>query len=67
LAWLLHQWDSIVPIPGTKRRKYLRENVEAAELQLEAADLAWLNERIPINAAVGNRYNSTVTATLDQT
>jgi aryl-alcohol dehydrogenase-like predicted oxidoreductase len=66
LAWLLHQWDCIVPIPGTKRRKYLRENAQAAEVRLEAADLAWLNERIPANA-VGDPYSAAVMATLDQT
>jgi len=66
LAWLLHQWDCIVPIPGTKRRKYLRENAQAAEVRIEAADLAWLNERIPPNA-VGDRYSAAVMATLDQT
>jgi aryl-alcohol dehydrogenase-like predicted oxidoreductase len=67
LAWLLHQWDCIVPIPGTKRRKYLQENAVATEVQLEVAEMAWLNERIPANAAFGDRYNATVTATLDQT
>lgn len=66
LAWLLHQWDGIVPIPGTKRREYLRENARAAEVRLEAADLAWLNERIPASA-VGDRYSAAVMATLDQT
>ena len=67
LAWLLHQWEGIVPIPGTKRRKYLKENAGAAEIHLQTVDLVWLNERIPASAAVGDRYSAAVTATLDQT
>jgi aryl-alcohol dehydrogenase-like predicted oxidoreductase len=56
LAWLLHQGQDLVPIPGTKRRTYLRENVAAANVKLTEADLQWLNEKIPVGAAVGDRY-----------
>ena len=43
LAWLQAQGDDVVPIPGTKRRKYLEENVAALELSLDPADLARLD------------------------
>jgi aryl-alcohol dehydrogenase-like predicted oxidoreductase len=56
LAWVLHQGDYIVPIPGTKRRTYLRENLAAADVKLSVDELAWLNERLPVGAATGDRY-----------
>jgi aryl-alcohol dehydrogenase-like predicted oxidoreductase len=56
LAWVLAQGDDIVPIPGTKRRTYLHQNAEAAEIELSAADLAALDEAAPIGAAAGDRY-----------
>jgi aryl-alcohol dehydrogenase-like predicted oxidoreductase len=56
LAWLLAQGDDIVPIPGTRRIKYLTENNQAINVQLSAADLRYINEVIPVNAAVGQRY-----------
>ncbi|MBT3071253.1 aldo/keto reductase [Rhodomicrobium sp. Az07] len=58
LAWLLAQGSDIVPIPGTKRRKYLEENAEATQLQLTADDLAALDEAAPRGAASGERYGS---------
>ncbi|WP_127076386.1 aldo/keto reductase [Rhodomicrobium lacus] len=58
LAWLLTQGPDIVPIPGTKRRKYLEENVEAAQLALTADDLAAIDEAAPRGAASGERYGS---------
>ncbi|ADP69583.1 aldo/keto reductase [Rhodomicrobium vannielii ATCC 17100] len=58
LAWLLAQGPDIVPIPGTKRRKYLEENVDAARLHLSADDLAALDEAAPRGAASGERYGS---------
>jgi aryl-alcohol dehydrogenase-like predicted oxidoreductase len=67
LAWLLHQADDIVPIPGTKRRTFLRENLSAAEVHLTAADLAWLNERFPPNTAAGPRYHEGGMQMLDRT
>ena len=52
----LAQGDDIVPIPGTKRRKYLEENAAAASLNLSQEDLARLDEAFPANAAAGQRY-----------
>jgi aryl-alcohol dehydrogenase-like predicted oxidoreductase len=56
LAWLLAQGDDIVPIPGTKRRKYLEENVAAAEITLTQAEISSINEVAPKNFAAGDRY-----------
>jgi aryl-alcohol dehydrogenase-like predicted oxidoreductase len=56
LAWVLAQGDDIVPIPGTKRRKYLEENVAAVDLTLTPDDLRRLNEVFPSGAAAGLRY-----------
>ncbi len=56
LAWVLFQGEDIVPIPGTKRRSYLEENVAASEIELTAGDLALLDELAPKGAAAGMRY-----------
>jgi len=56
LAWVLAQGDDLVPIPGTKRRKYLDENVGALEVTLSAAELEELNEVFPPDVAAGLRY-----------
>jgi aryl-alcohol dehydrogenase-like predicted oxidoreductase len=56
LAWLLHQGEDIVPIPGTKRRKYLEENVAAVEITLTEEDLQRIEEAAPKGAASGERY-----------
>ncbi len=56
LAWVLAQGDDIVPIPGTKRRQYLEQNIAAIDITLEAADLAELAAVFPQNAAAGARY-----------
>jgi len=56
LAWVMAQGDDIVPIPGTKRRKYLEENAAATELNLSSQDVARLDEVFPIDAAAGQRY-----------
>jgi aryl-alcohol dehydrogenase-like predicted oxidoreductase len=56
LAWVLAQGDDIVPIPGTKRRKYLEENAAAVDLKLTADELRRLNEVFPSGAAAGLRY-----------
>ena len=56
LAWVLTQGDDIIPIPGTKRRKYLEENAAADNLQLTADDLRRINEVFPPEAAAGPRY-----------
>jgi aryl-alcohol dehydrogenase-like predicted oxidoreductase len=56
LAWLLAQGEDVVPIPGTKRRKYLQENAAAANIQLSSSDLAAINEILTKNAVAGERY-----------
>jgi aryl-alcohol dehydrogenase-like predicted oxidoreductase len=56
LAWVLAQSDGIVPIPGTKRRKYLQENVGALNVALTSADLARIDEVAPKEAFAGERY-----------
>ena len=56
LAWVLAQDKNIVPIPGTKRRKYLEENVAAIDLKLTAGDLRRIEEIFPTGAAAGLRY-----------
>ena len=57
LAWLLHQGEDIVPIPGTKRRKYLEENVAAVGITLTDEDLRRIEEAAPKGAASGDRYS----------
>ena len=56
LAWVLSRGDDIVPIPGTKRRKYLEENVAALDVRLTADDLRRIDEVFPPDAAAGQRY-----------
>jgi aryl-alcohol dehydrogenase-like predicted oxidoreductase len=56
LAWVLAQGDDVVPIPGTKRRSYLEENVGSAGVQLSPADLARLGDIAPPGVAEGGRY-----------
>ena len=56
LAWLLAKGDDILPIPGTKRRKYLEQNAAAAEIHLSAAENERLEEVAPMGVASGLRY-----------
>ncbi|MFI5382415.1 MAG: aldo/keto reductase [Tepidisphaerales bacterium] len=56
IAWVLAQGNDIVPIPGTKRRKYLEENVKAADVKLTPDDLRRIDAAAPKGAAAGNRY-----------
>jgi aryl-alcohol dehydrogenase-like predicted oxidoreductase len=56
LAWLLRQGDDIVPIPGTKHRPYLDQNIAAVDLTLDAAALARLTETFPLGDTAGLRY-----------
>ncbi len=56
LAWVLHRGEDIVPIPGTKRRSYLEENVAASELELSPDELERIDEAAPSGAASGDRY-----------
>jgi aryl-alcohol dehydrogenase-like predicted oxidoreductase len=66
LAWVLAQGDDIIPIPGTKRRKYLEENVGAIEVKFTAQDLQRINEVFPVNSAAGNRYPEHMMAVIDR-
>jgi aryl-alcohol dehydrogenase-like predicted oxidoreductase len=56
LAWVLAQGEDIVPIPGTKRRKYLQENIGALEVDLTAKDLERIDQVAPKDAFAGSRY-----------
>ena len=64
LAWLLSRGEDVVPIPGTKRRKYLEENVAAADVVLTKADLAQLESALPPTA--GPRYSERQLAEIDR-
>jgi aryl-alcohol dehydrogenase-like predicted oxidoreductase len=66
LAWVLAQGEDIVPIPGTKRRKYLEENVGALNVQLTPAELARINEVAPQGAAAGTRYPEAMMHTVNR-
>jgi aryl-alcohol dehydrogenase-like predicted oxidoreductase len=56
LAWVLAQGEDVVPIPGTKHRKYLQENIGALDLILTSDDLTRIDEKVPRDAAAGPRY-----------
>ncbi|WP_199746255.1 MULTISPECIES: aldo/keto reductase [unclassified Amycolatopsis] len=56
LAWVQAQGDDVVPIPGTKRRKYLEENAAAAELELSEVDIEAIEKAAPAEAIAGERY-----------
>jgi aryl-alcohol dehydrogenase-like predicted oxidoreductase len=56
LAWVLSRGDDIVPIPGTKGRRYLEENARAVEVDLTRADLERIESAFPKGAAAGDRY-----------
>jgi len=65
LAWVLSRGGDVVPIPGTKRRRYLKENVGALPLNLTTAELATLDAACPPGATAGTRYPEAVMARLD--
>jgi aryl-alcohol dehydrogenase-like predicted oxidoreductase len=56
LAWVLSRGEDVVPIPGTKRRSYLEENVAAADVELSAQDLERIEQAAPVGATAGDRY-----------
>ncbi|MDQ3935591.1 MAG: aldo/keto reductase [Actinomycetota bacterium] len=64
LAWVLARGEDVVPIPGTKRRKYLEENLAAAEVELSEDELARIDAEIP--AAAGDRYDPTGMLTINR-
>jgi aryl-alcohol dehydrogenase-like predicted oxidoreductase len=66
LAWLLHKGGDIVPIPGTKRRKYLEENVAAETVQLDPAQMKVLDDALAPGKVSGKRYADWIMATIDR-
>ena len=66
LAWLLAQGDDIVPIPGTKRRTYLEENIGASTVTLTADDLSRINAVAPQGVAAGDRYTAQSMSSIDR-
>jgi aryl-alcohol dehydrogenase-like predicted oxidoreductase len=66
LAWVLAQGDDIVPIPGTKRRQYLEENVGAIDIKLTAEDLRRMDEGFPHGVAAGLRYPEAMMKAIDR-
>ncbi|MBC3921624.1 aldo/keto reductase [Pseudomonas lurida] len=65
LAWVLAQGEFIIPIPGTKQRRYLEENAAAVSISLSQAELAALDAIFPVEATAGLRYPEAVMAMLD--
>ena len=65
LAWVLAKGDDIVPIPGTKRRKWLRENVGALDVVLTTDEVAALEAAVPRDKVVGDRYSALSATTLN--
>jgi aryl-alcohol dehydrogenase-like predicted oxidoreductase len=66
LAWVLAQGEGIVPIPGTKRRRYLEENLGALDVTLDAGDLVRIDEMLPPGAAAGMRYPAATMGSVDR-
>ena len=66
LAWLLHKGNDIVPIPGTKRRTYLEENIAAVSLRLEPEEVSELDYALSPEAISGPRYNEKLMAMVDR-
>ena len=66
LAWLLHQGEDVVPIPGTKRREYLEENAAAVNVTLTDEDLSRIEEVMPKGVAAGERYGEAGMSTVNR-
>jgi len=66
LAWLLAKGEDLVPIPGTKRRRYLEENVAAADLRLSGAEVARLDAALASEQIAGPRYNERMMSFIDR-
>ncbi len=66
LAWLLHKGPSIVPIPGTKRRKFLEENIAAAAVTLDEGEMTALDEALAAHRVAGPRYSEAMMAMVDR-
>ena len=66
LAWVLSRGDDVVPIPGTKRRSYLEQNLAAADIELTPEERARLDEVFPPGAAAGTRYPQALMGTINR-
>jgi len=66
LAWVLRKGDDIVPIPGTKRRTYLEENLAAADIRLDDAQMQLLDDALAPDKIAGERYDERIMATIDR-
>jgi len=66
LAWVLAKGEDLVPIPGTKRKKYLEEDAAAADIKLTPQEVAELEAAIPLNDIVGERYNPAAMRAIDR-
>ncbi|MFD4633176.1 aldo/keto reductase [Streptomyces sp. NPDC058284] len=66
LAWVQHRGDDVVPIPGTRREKYLQENLGATSIELSADDLAAIDAAAPADRVAGTRYDENSLAVLDR-
>jgi aryl-alcohol dehydrogenase-like predicted oxidoreductase len=66
LAWVQHRGDDVVPIPGTKRRKYLEENLAAAAIELSEEELSCIEQAAPRSRVVGERFNERLGRTVNK-
>lgn len=66
LAWVLAQGNDIVPIPGTKRRKYLEENIAATTVSISESELAEIDAALPKGVASGDRYPAAMMGLLNR-
>ena len=66
LAWVMAKGDDVVPIPGTKRRKYLEENAAAVDVQLTPQEVAELETEVPQEAVAGERYAEQAMKSIDR-
>ncbi|MEO6909313.1 MAG: aldo/keto reductase, partial [Edaphobacter sp.] len=66
LAWVMAKGNDLVPIPGTKRRKYLEENAAAVEIHLTPEEVTELEAAIPQDEIVGDRYTAASLKTIDR-
>jgi aryl-alcohol dehydrogenase-like predicted oxidoreductase len=66
LAWLLHRGQDVTPIPGTKRRKYLRENLAALDIALSIAEMDSLDSVVAVDGVAGPRYSEAAMKLLDR-
>jgi aryl-alcohol dehydrogenase-like predicted oxidoreductase len=66
LAWVMAKGEDMIPIPGTKRRKYLEENAAAADIHLTPAEIKELETAVDASAVAGERYAAGAMKTIDR-